>query len=79
VNVSSLAQPEKQNSDRISTDDGREIDLSDEQQQNAAGPIRESLESCSNVTSSREKHDTKHDSHKISTDDGIQIDISDLQ
>jgi hypothetical protein len=48
-----VAHPEKQESQIISTDEGIQMDESDEQYWNADFPIRESLESDSNVTIER--------------------------
>jgi hypothetical protein len=61
----------------ISTDEGIQIDESEEQARNAYCPIRESLELDSNVTFERVRHPEKQDSQMISTDEGIQIDESD--
>jgi hypothetical protein len=62
-----------------STDDGRQIDESNEQSQNANSSIRESLESDSKLTFDKFRHPEKQFSEMISTDDGIQIDESDEQ
>jgi hypothetical protein len=75
--VSSDVQRKKQRSPRISTDDGTEIDFSDEHSQNAYDSMRESFEPDSNVKLSRLLQSAKQYGYRISTEDGIQIDFSD--
>jgi hypothetical protein len=62
----------------ISTDDGMQIDESDEQPENAPPARRETLDSPSNVIVERVEHRKKHCSAMISTDDGMQIDESEV-
>jgi hypothetical protein len=62
-----------------STDEGRQIDESDEQFRNASPPIRESLDSVSNLTFDKVSQSQKQAPQMISTDEGIQIDESDPQ
>jgi hypothetical protein len=71
--------PAKQSSRSRSTDDGMQIDKSDEQPAKALPSIHESFESDSNVTVEREEQATKEDGESRSTDDGMQIDDSDKQ
>jgi hypothetical protein len=61
----------------ISTDEGIQIDSSDEQTQKAETPRIEIFEPPSIVNFRRLSHFSKHPSEMISTDDGIQIDSSD--
>jgi hypothetical protein len=63
----------------ISTDEGIQIDESDEQHQNADCSIRESLDSLSNCTFDKVPHVEKPCSQMILRDDGIQMDESDEQ
>jgi hypothetical protein len=63
----------------ISTDEGIQIDESDEQHQNAHSSIRESLDPLSKHTFDRVTQQLKHSWQMISTDEGIQIDESDEQ
>jgi hypothetical protein len=63
----------------IRTDEGIQIDESDEQYSNAYSSIRESLDSLSNLTFDRARHPRKQCKQMISTDEGIQIDDSDEQ
>jgi hypothetical protein len=60
----------------FSTEEGMQINESDEQEENADSPIEESLEQYSNVTIERELHSLKHQLPSILTDEGIQIDPS---
>jgi hypothetical protein len=53
------------------------MDESDEQFQNAASSIHESLEGDSNVTSRRDAHSANDWPPNFSTDEGMQIDDSD--
>jgi hypothetical protein len=61
------------------TEEGMQIDESDEQESNANAPIDESLESDSNVNVERDSHSQKHCLPIVSTDEGMQIDESDEQ
>jgi glucan phosphoethanolaminetransferase (alkaline phosphatase superfamily) len=56
-----------------------QIDLSDEQYENASASIRSSLEFDSNVTVESDSHSLKHNLARIVTQEGIQIDLSDKQ
>jgi hypothetical protein len=60
----------------ISTEEGIQIDESDEQSRNAAFPMCESSDSFSKLTSDKVSHSQKQFSQMISTDEGIQIDES---
>jgi mannitol-1-phosphate/altronate dehydrogenase len=71
--------PQKQYSQIRSTEEGIQIDESDEQPENAVGSIHESLESDSNVIVERELHPRKQYLQIRSTEEGIQIDESDEQ
>jgi hypothetical protein len=62
-----------------STEEGMQIDDSDQQLENADSPIRVSAEPVSNVTLDRVGHPSKHESQRIVTDEGMQIDESDVQ
>jgi hypothetical protein len=61
----------------ISTDEGIQMDESDEQSRNADFSIRESLESVSKRTFERFRDPAKQATPMISTKEGIQIDESD--
>jgi hypothetical protein len=63
----------------ISTDEGIQIDESDEQYPNADCSIRESLDSLSKLTFDKVRQFQKLPPQMISTDEGIQIDESDEQ
>jgi hypothetical protein len=63
---------------RISTDDGMQIEVNPKQHQNAWLSIRASLESGSNVTDEMEQL-KKHSLQRTSTDAGTQIDFNDAQ
>jgi hypothetical protein len=56
VTVERDSHREKQNLPSVSTDEGMQIDESDEQEENADSPIDESLESDSNLTVERDSH-----------------------
>jgi hypothetical protein len=71
--------PEKQFSKTTSTDDGMQIDESDEQFENASRPIRDNAEPDSNVTEPRLLQSQKQLSPSSATDEGIQISESDEQ
>jgi hypothetical protein len=72
-------QDEKQWSKSISTEDGRQIDDSNEQHRNADGPIRDTFEGDAKVTSASVVQPEKHWSESISTKAGMRIDESDAQ
>jgi hypothetical protein len=63
----------------VSSDEGRQIDRSDEQYQNADSPRTKSLDPVSNVKSERRPQLLKHDLEIVSIDEGIQIDRSERQ
>jgi hypothetical protein len=58
----------------ISTEEGREIDLSEEHPQNTLTSIRLSFEFISNPTFLRDLQVKKHFEQRISTDAGMEID-----
>jgi hypothetical protein len=62
---------------RIVTEEGMQIDVSEEHPWNAPDSIRSSLESDSNVKAESNGHSPKQDSPRIVTEEGIQIDFSD--
>jgi hypothetical protein len=61
----------------VLTEDGMEIDESDEQWANTEDSIDKSAESDSNVTSPRLPQNPKQPSASLPTDDGILIDPRD--
>jgi hypothetical protein len=61
------------------TDEGMQIDESDEQYKNADSSMNESLEPDSNVTAERDLHPWKQSGPSLSTEDGMQMDESDKQ
>jgi hypothetical protein len=61
------------------TEAGIEIDLSDEQDENADSSIRSSVDSDSNVNVESDSHQEKHDLQRILTEEGIETDLSDEQ
>jgi hypothetical protein len=63
----------------VSTDDGMQIDSSDEQEANADLPNIESWQPDSNVTVERLPQFLKQDLEIVLTDEGMQIDSSDEQ
>jgi hypothetical protein len=69
--------PKKDSSETIPTEDGMQIDDSDEQFQNVARSREVSLERGSNVTVARDRHSEKQFGRSCSTEDGMQIDESD--
>jgi hypothetical protein len=77
VTVEREEHPPKHSSQSRSTDDGIEIDESDEQSRKAASAMRESFEPESNVTLEREEQSLKHSLQSRSTDVGRKIDKSD--
>jgi hypothetical protein len=56
---------------------GRQIDVNDEQPENAFAPMQPNFDPESKVTEERDLHSKKHFAQRIVTDDGIQIDFSD--
>jgi hypothetical protein len=70
---------EKDSSPRNSTDAGREIDLNDEQPENAFASIRVSFDPDSNVNDESVVHPLKELSPRNSTDAGRKIDLNDEQ
>jgi hypothetical protein len=78
VTVERDAQLQKQRLPRVSTDEGMQIDESDEHFQNAPFSITESREPGSSVTVERDSHPAKHFVQSFSVLDGMQIDESDV-
>jgi hypothetical protein len=72
--VLSLLHLRKQSGPMAATDEGTEIDSSDEQQANASSASIESLEPDSNVKSERLEQKAKHERGIVSIDEGMQID-----
>jgi hypothetical protein len=70
-------QDEKQPSESISTEGGRQIDERRKHNRNAHGPIRETFEGDSNVTSASFVQFERQSSESSSTKAGMQIDESD--
>jgi hypothetical protein len=58
----------------LSTDEGIQIDWSDEHCENADSPRSESLQPHSNAAEERALHSLKHDLEIVSTDEGNEID-----
>jgi hypothetical protein len=79
VKTESSAQKAKQKSEMISTDDGMQIEGSNEQLENADLPKFETIHPLSNVTSESSLHEAKHDFGIVSIKEGIQIAFSDDQ
>jgi anti-sigma regulatory factor (Ser/Thr protein kinase) len=79
VKIERLSQSLKQYSEIAATDEGIQIDRSEEQQANADLPRVESFEPGSNVTVERLRHERKQAIEIVSTDEGIQIDRTDEQ
>jgi hypothetical protein len=77
VTVERCSQPQKQPSLSILTDEGMQIDESDEQSANADFSIRKSLEPIANVTVERPTQSRKQFSLSTSTDEGMHSDESD--
>jgi hypothetical protein len=71
--------PKKQRSQIFETEEGIQIDESDEHEKNAQRSIHESLELDSNVIVERNAHSSKQHSQIILTEEGIQIVESDGQ
>jgi hypothetical protein len=69
----------KESDQRISTDAGMQIDLSDEHSRNAQEEMSFNREFGSNVTFSREMQPLKEHREISPTDCGIQIDLRDMQ
>jgi hypothetical protein len=63
----------------VTTDEGIQIDFSDEQPENAPSARFETWHPVANVTLERLVHAEKQDPARISTDEGIQIDSNDEQ
>jgi hypothetical protein len=63
----------------VSTEEGIQIDASDEHFQNAESSIHESLEHDSNVTTERTVQKAKHSLQIFSTEEGMKSDESDEQ
>jgi hypothetical protein len=76
VTSESLAQDEKQWWQRISTDDGRQIDESDLHCSNADSPIRTMCDFGSNRSRERFSHRRKHFAQIVSTELGMKSDES---
>jgi hypothetical protein len=64
---------------RIVTEEGIQIDFSDEQYENASASIRSRVEFDSNVNVESDPHPPKHNLPRIVTEEGIQIDLSNEQ
>jgi hypothetical protein len=79
VNDESDLQWEKEPSPRNSTEAGRQIDLSDEQELSEFAAIRVSFDPDSNVNDESEVHDLKEPGPTNSTEAGRQIDLNDEQ
>jgi hypothetical protein len=60
----------------LSTDEGIQIEDSNEQCRNAESSMHSNFESNSNVTIERDSHSKKQFSQSFSTEDGTQIDES---
>jgi hypothetical protein len=67
-------QPEKQNAEIISIDDGMQTDRSDSQPANAASPSIEIRQPDSNVKLESAVQSLKQDLDTVSTDEGMRID-----
>jgi hypothetical protein len=65
---------EKHLAQSVSTEAGRQTDVSDEHFANAETQIDDSLESDSNATVESERHRAKDERPRVSTDEGRQID-----
>jgi hypothetical protein len=57
------------------TDEGMQIDVTDEQYEKAPAPRVESREPVSNVTIERWSHQEKQESPIVLTDEGMQIEV----
>jgi hypothetical protein len=79
VTVDRLWHPEKQHFEMTSTDDGIQIDSSDEQPRNAFAPRIEIRQPTSNPTLNRFLHNEKQFAETVSTNAGIEIDVSNEQ
>jgi hypothetical protein len=60
-----------------STEDGIEIDESDEHSRKTPASMHESFKPDSNVIADSEEHRTKHGTQILSTEEGMEIDESD--
>jgi hypothetical protein len=69
--------PEKQPHQSRSTEEGMQIDESDEQFPNAYSPIETSFERHSNMTEAREEQWWKQCTPMLSTEEGMQMAESD--
>jgi hypothetical protein len=63
--------------ERISTEAGIEIELSDEHDEKTSSSIRRSVEQNSSVLQESDLHRVKQDLQRISTEGGMQIEWSD--
>jgi hypothetical protein len=63
----------------VSSEEGHQIDESDEHSENANRPTHESVEPDSNVTVERDGHRAKDSLPRVLTEEGRQIDKSDEQ
>jgi hypothetical protein len=79
MTVESEEHPPKHNCQSCSTEEGMEIDESDEQFRKTPGSRHESLEPDSNVTCESEEHPPKHPWQSCSTEEGMKIDESNEQ
>jgi hypothetical protein len=69
-------QSQKQLSPSVSTEEGRQIEQSEQHDENARVGIEESLEPGSKVTNERAVHLSKQLSPSVSTEEGRQIERS---
>jgi hypothetical protein len=69
--------PVKQDAPSACTEEGIQIDESDEQHANAESPIRASREPDSNAMAERDVHPEKQPSQICSTEQGREMDASD--
>jgi hypothetical protein len=77
VTVERNTQTAKQRWQSLVTEEGIQIDKSDERSWNARQSIDETLESDSNVTVARDPHLLKQATPSAVTEEGMQIDESD--
>jgi hypothetical protein len=73
TNASRDVHRSKQESPRNATNEGKKMDLSDEQPKKAFDSIRCNFESDSNDILLRESQYLKHETPRISTSEGMQI------
>jgi hypothetical protein len=71
--------PQKQEGSIVLTEEGMQIDTSDEQSRKTPSVMRESVEPGSNATLERERQHMKQLYPIVSTVEGMQIDASDEQ